>query len=96
MTETHQVVTKDGYINTLHRVYKRDDDDGVKDSSSTNQQRKPVILMSHGIEDSSDIWVMSGPDRAPALVAADKGYDVWASNTRGNYYSQGHLWLDFE
>jgi hypothetical protein len=48
-SETHKVVTVDGYINTLHRIYKVDD-----------PSDKPVIVMNHGLIDSSDAWIMNG------------------------------------
>lgn len=84
--ESHTVVTKDGYINTLHRVRARQGYD--------SPQRKQVVLMNHGLEDSSDSWVLNGPEKSPAFAAATNGYDVWVSNTRGNFYSRDHVSLD--
>lgn len=48
-SESHKVVTEDGYINLMHRVYKFDNPDNM-----------PTILMNHGLIDSSDAWIMNG------------------------------------
>lgn len=50
--------------------------------------------MMHGLEDSSDAWIMNGPDKSPAFVAASQGYDVWVGNARGNFYSRDHVSMD--
>lgn len=45
-SETHTVVTKDGYILEMHRIPKKG--------------AQPVLLM-HGILDTSATWVLMGP-----------------------------------
>lgn len=51
----------------------------------------PVILLQHGIEDSSMEWVINSPDKALAFILSRAGYDVWLGNNRGNMFSRGHV-----
>ena len=93
-TETHFVTTEDGYINTLHRVYK---DSPVTESKAEDgtvvSKNKPKVYMQHGLIDSSDSYIINTKENAQAFVAAEAGYDVWLGNNRGNKYSKQHLWL---
>ena len=103
VSEAHKVVTSDGYINTLHRVYQDHPYDEVFESAPrtldkpgeySRRVQKPIIVMIHGLEDSADGWVLNGKDKSPAFLMAQKGYDVWIPNARGNYYSRGHVSLN--
>ena len=54
----------------------------------------PVVLLQHGIEDSSIQWVINSPELAIAFVLSRAGYDVWMGNNRGNHNSKKHISLD--
>ncbi|XP_063217536.1 lipase 3-like [Bacillus rossius redtenbacheri] len=79
--ETHAVVTADGYVLTLHRLPAR---------RARGARRAPVLLQ-HGLLDSSACFAVNGPRQSLAYVLWGRGYDVWLSNSRGNYYSTGHV-----
>ena len=48
---------------------------------------KPVIMMQHGLADSSDPFIVNYKDKAPGFIAATEGYDVWMTNHRGNKHT---------
>jgi lysosomal acid lipase/cholesteryl ester hydrolase len=81
----HLVKTEDGYINQVFRV---------NTGGELENNRRPAVLLVHGLIDSGDTWVTNTKEKAQAFVLADDGYDVWLANTRGNKNSRMHESLD--
>ena len=65
-----------------------------------NRQRagttKPVVLLQHGLLDSSAGFLLLGPGHSLALLLVDSGMDVFLANSRGNSYSRKHISLEVQ
>ncbi|XP_055308421.1 lipase 3-like [Sitodiplosis mosellana] len=83
LAEKHYVITEDGYNLTLFRC----------NSNETSSGTKKAVVLQHGILESSDDFTTHDPSQALAYVMADAGYDVWITNSRGNFYSRRHISL---
>ncbi|KAJ8710470.1 hypothetical protein PYW08_008985 [Mythimna loreyi] len=86
ISEEHRVITDDGYILTMFRI--------VKARNCHKKKRSPPVLLMHGLLQSSDSWIDSGPNSGLAYLISDACYDLWVGNVRGNYYSRGHVYLN--
>lgn len=63
--QTYTTTTQDGYILRIFRLQKK------------NTQIKsglPVVWLQHGLEDSSDDWVVNEEEKCLAFVLANQGY----------------------
>ena len=49
------------------------------------------MYLQHGLLDSSDSFIINEESKALGFVLANKGYDVWIGNTRGNKHSIEHI-----
>ena len=52
------------------------------------------MIVQHGLLDSADSFLMNDQAKAPGFMLANKGYDLWFSNSRGNKYSRSHKTLN--
>ncbi|XP_033306103.1 lipase 1-like [Bombus bifarius] len=77
--EAHVTLTEDGYLLTMHRI--------------PGKPGSPAIFLQHGLLGSSADWVVSGKGKSLAYLLADRDYDVWFGNFRGNTYSRAHVSL---
>lgn len=84
--ETHEVITEDGYILTLHRI-----PHGLNNAEVPN---KPVALLMPGLVCSAAYYLISGQKASLGYWMADQGYDVWIANYRGTTKSRRHVSLD--
>ncbi|KAG5318972.1 LIP3 Lipase, partial [Pseudoatta argentina] len=83
--EEHYVITEDGYILMLHRIF--------RNPLFKSQGSRKVVFIQHGMMATSDIWVLIGAGKDLAFLLVDKGYDVWLGNFRGNAYCRSHIKL---
>lgn len=72
--EEHTIITKDGYVLTLHRLI------DPKESSELRDLKKPILLQ-HGLLSCSGAYITSGKNSL-SYYFWEQGYDVWLGNNR--------------
>lgn len=89
--ETTEATTDDGYILEVDRVGRLAKDDSTT-SSENGTFRNPIILVP-GILDESGVWFVNYPSQSPGFLLAERGYDLWAMNTREIAFRSHHKTL---
>ena len=81
--EEHDIQTEDGYILKAFRV-------PGKKGSDRSVARQPVILQ-HGLCDDGGTWFFNNATLDLSLELVDRGFDIWATNSRGTVFSNEHI-----
>ncbi|XP_065290922.2 uncharacterized protein [Dermacentor albipictus] len=86
--ETSQATTEDGYVLDVDRV--RTVSKANASMQTENAVRRNPIVLIPGMACESGIWFLNYPTQSPGFILADRGYDVWAMNTREIAFRSHH------
>jgi lysosomal acid lipase/cholesteryl ester hydrolase len=84
--ERHDVTTEDGYILSLWRLTRPDQNE--------EPTTRPILFISHSTMYAAEQFMLHGPDLSPAMYFYNLGYDVFLNNLRGTTYSRRHQTLN--
>ena len=82
--EIHKILTPDNYILSAWRVPGK-----LSEPMSTINNKEPIMLQ-HGLLDNSATWTVNYFNQTLVYRLLEEGYDVWLTNTRGNFNSYEH------
>ena len=82
--EEHTIQTEDGYLLKAFRV-------PAPQQPKANRVSKGPVYMQHGLLDDGGTWFFNNKTLSMALQLVDQGYDIWATNSRGNVFSNRHV-----
>lgn len=70
--EEHVVLTKDGYVLTLHRIPRRKGEDSIRQPDA--DVKKPAVYLHHGLLMNSEVWIcLTDETRCLPFVLAEQG-----------------------